>query len=601
MAAIAALLLGVAVVGSAANPPPRPTIGVAAAPIAFDATALPESLTPVDEAGDQPLAGAPVLANGLISVAATPQGLLLFSHDPHGRATVRARLALVGSLGDVARTLRMAKATECGRTTVAVQLLWDDAAGQTLAATVSLQRGNVTCEIAPGDGAGAIRMLGPEPAAIIVPAFYGDDFLFDPADAKGNSAFVPSEFLVLWPLSDGAALVQAVWNPPDQERPDMADTMVEVTMAERDGRKVIAATSLTFGGKSLYFAAWEMPGLWAKVAVDDSFGTMEQPRDVKPRWQAPFPAAWQAILHSSDNYTSWGMRNQREKGLIGAHGREIFYDWPFWVENGANWLRLPPAQIQGSPPDYALIYPLQRESRTPPEMKLPDDILRESLKTGVCAHLFRTGGGGNPGGPLCVLIRRFRMLAALYADTGRASDLLLAHAQWIHDQGEFQYRRLRDYQAFGERVAALVDAAGKEHPDLAEPLTAIAGEAREITDYCRQTQNSGGLIPAGFRDFRPVADDPVAALAEVLAELKARMAEKAPDNLSRWRDLADKLHHLAVHPQGALPRPRALTRVIQNRATRMAVASPTAAKIAAELRVLAQDVLRDKHWAEQER
>jgi len=594
------LLLPTAARGASGRPP-HPKILLSKTPPAFASDVLPET-EEVEHGTEGKLAGAPVLSNGLISVAVAPGGLLLFSHDEKGKPTLRARLRLQDAKGP-ADEFRSAAVKEHGRTTVGVTVNWSGPTGE-ITARVQLQRGHATVEIAPVKNLRACRYVGPDPSFLVVPAFYGDDFLLAPSDLPPGDVFVPSEYLVLWLTGGGEAIVQAVWNPADPDDDNTSDTIVQTTVEADGDAKTLATTELTFGNKSLFFATWEAEGLWRNVEVDDRFGDFAsgKTKDVKLAWNPPYEARWQAIVHGPDHYTSWGLKDRRSKGLIGAHGIEVEYTWPFWRHKGAYYLHLPPGAIQKVPPENVIIYPLKRTGRTPSHVKLPDDILKESLKTGVCEHLFRSGGGGgNPIGPLCVLIGRFHILARLYAGTGRASELLRKHADWIYEQGEQQYRRLREYKAFGEAVLDLCERTREAQPDLADEIEPIRKHAEQIVAACDKVIAAGAAMRHGFRDFRPATDDPVKAMKALHGELVASLDRKAPNVLALWNDLVHKLHGMAVRPQGALPRPRALTRLIQNEATRLAVAGPAAAVFAKEVRTKAQDVLRSKHWAEQGR
>lgn len=532
--------------------------------------------------------GEAVADNGMIRLSVSPKnGVGLFAYGADRVAVKRAELAFFGDelkpSGAPVETA-LAELTRSG-STIEVRFAH-------MKVALKLKRGEITVEAVPLENVDTMRIVS-RPELIVVPAFLGDDLLFTPENLDPGKYFLPSENLLLELHDGGNGMLQLVWPEGEQE--------IRVETAAQDAGHAIRATEIKLDSKSAFVAAWTSPGVWQKIPVDAAFRENGRTKDVALPRKAPFAAKYRAIFHNREIDTTWTMNARRTEGKIGPHGREIFYTWPFWRQAGGFMLHHPPLEIQRTAAEYVIVYPLEREAGTPREVQLPDDVLRQALKTGVCDYLLNQEGRGNPGGPLCVLIRRYEMLARTYAHGARPSNYLATHVNWILEQGEWQYQRVNEYMKFADDVIAAVDDALKDHPELEKHVVPLRENAANIRTHCLEIFETGTAPVADFRDYRPASDDPVAAMREIADTLKTSLRTPHPENLPEWLDLAKKLHKLAVRPQSQLPTPRRLTRMIQNDATRISFVGPAAAQMAAKIRALARGALKGMHWAEQER
>ncbi len=533
--------------------------------------------------------GRPVVGNGRVSVMVDGPALRLFAVAPDGKAHHEADLHLKHEDGKPLGALETVVLESFGRGGAVVKLGYKR--GE---ATLSVRRGESLVHLEPGPGAHALGMSGPIRWCML-PAFLGDDILFVPGGHKPGRHFLPSENLLLFFMQQEGALVQAIWPPGDQ--------LVEMVVAGGEGERRLAAALIQFDGKPLHLAAWHRPGLWTTGNVGDRFGSRDgKLKDVTLDWRPPFPAQWKTVFHSRGRDTSWDRQPNRRHGTIGAHGgRSIDYICPFYAKGRQTILRLPPKGIHPEEPELYVTFALRRSKGTPTGVQLPEDILRMSLNTGVCEYLLdRQGMGtlGRPGGPLCVLDRRFGILARLYENKPIPSQLLQVEVDWMLEQGVQQVGRTRQYIAFAGDVLEAVGKHKGHSASLDEALDSIMKKARDIDTLARDIPVKMLARREGFTGWVPEGDDPVEVMETIADRLRKALAHPHPQNVAEWEDLEGKLHKIAVAPQTLLPDPRRLTRLVQYEAGRLAEHGPEGVRASRDIRKLATKMLRGKHWAE---
>jgi len=563
---------------------------------------LPELRPVAPDGKEYVFKGSPVLRNGRITIAVVESAIHLFSVAEDGKETLRSRIKLVGTREAVAGRLvsvqiskdehgQLINGPACASLSVTF-----DGPGKPLEARILLTRGSAVCKITPAANVESIRIIS-EPSYLLMPAFLGDDLLFVPSDHSPGRAFLPSENMLLELVGDGNAIVQTVW-------PVAGEQEIECEVTNTAGQRRVGFLQLALDGREVYVACWERSDLWHIEPLDSrSKGAKDEAAGASIEWHPPFPAVWRAVYHG-ERSTSWNVRSGKATGLLGPHGADKHYAWPFRIVDGNVELHHPPLEIQQGRARVALLYPLQRTGGTPRSVPTPADILREALGSGPCEYLLaREQRQRNaPGGPLCVLGARFAILSLSYARNHRASQFMTRLVDWCADEGTWQFERASDYLNFAKMVRKKLDSLLKSAPQLRDEYNKIATWDDELLKQATQVLDVMPSVKERWTDFVPQSNDAIEAMKELAAQLKAAIrGPRNPETLAQWQDLMGKLHTVAVHPQVMLPRVRRLTRMIQNEATRLATISPETSEFASSVRLEARRTLRGAHWAEQER
>ena len=537
--------------------------------------------------------GFPMLTNGIVSA----MGASLMVSDDDGGMLGRGQLRPVSEKGGKALPLTRTELRKAGRGGAEVLTTWGEGR-QAAKLALSLRRGESMICVTPEANADRLRLTFEAPL-IVLPSFAGDDFLFVPGEFGEGRHFLPSENLLLIPTGDGDTMLQAIWPIGEQE--------VNVVVSKNDeGPAVIEAIEIAFDDKPIYISAWRHENLWTMGRVDKWFGPKADngAPEKTLTWTRPFRAEWRAVFHGEGVDTTWDFQSRKKQGTIGMHGgRSKTYVCPAWFEDDAAKLRLPPQGYQTAPAELFVIYALQRTRRTPHTAQLPEDVLRQALGSGPCEYLLDLEGlktQGRPGGPLCVLDRRFRILSETYRDApaGRSMQYAEVHVDWMLDQGMQQYGRIQDYERFGREVVELCRQTAADNPKLSPSLEPFATDASTIVTLCETMIRDMRTRADAFTDVTLEADDIPGIMKELAGELKGSLDDRTPENLARWEHLQTCLDRIARYPQGGLPDPRRLTRKMQYQAARLATQGPRAAQLGKVIRRLAGDTLRGKHWAE---
>lgn len=546
--------------------------------------------------------GSPVLRNGRITIAVLNTGIHLFSVAEDGKATLRSRIILLGAGEATAGKLTSVEVSRnehgelVNRRDRASLTVAFEGPGKPLRARILLTRDSMLCKVSPVANVEFVRIFS-NPQYLLMPAFVGDDLLFAAADHRPGRAFLPSENILMELVDNGNAIVQIVW-------PTGGEQVIEAEVAETAEGRRLEFVQIMLDGQGLYVACWEHGDLWHSELVDGRFKDNEgKSVNVPIEWQTPFAAQWRTVYHG-DRSTSWEMRGDKATGMMGPHGSETFYVWPFRLANGKIELHHPPRQIQEGQARTVLLYPLQRTGKTPRRIPTPADVLREALGNGPCEYLLARDQRqrGAPGGPLCVLGARFGILSPSYARNERSSQFMSRLVDWCVGEGVWQFERAQDYLNFAKMVQKKLDTLLKSAPELGDQYESVRAWDDELLQHAARIVDVMPSRKAGWADFVPKSNEAIPAMKELAEHLKTRLRKpRNPETLAEWGDLMGKLHGVAVHPQVMLPRARRLTRMIQNQATHLATLSPQTSQFASNVRFEARRTLQGAHWAEQER
>jgi hypothetical protein len=329
-----------------------------------------------------------------------------------------------------------------------------------------------------------------------------------------------------------------------------------------------SATGLSFeGGKGLFLAVLEAPGIWHRVKLASDY--LE--RDVTLSWKPPYPAIWLTQLYEDEVQTTFEFRGEKEETWRGGVGS---YDFPTWFSGGKTMLRLG----KKIPPEgEAVIYCLERSDETPRSVVTPIDVVSQTLTGDVLASILDVEGrpawyphrpesviGGATCGVTDALLKIFRAgqeVEKKYLVEGGVEDM------YAYLEGMFEHNAR--FYPFAQEMVVYLDAQEKADPGLASWLRELRATAEEIIttyDNARDT----------IRDINYAH--------ELGAKTIALAAEKRPDNAHRMVELKQDWTGMGGALEELARKEHTLTRKLYQQAGYGVTTRPQAMPLAEEIR-----------------
>ena len=421
--------------------------------------------------------------------------------------------------------------------------------------TFSFGEGNAF-GIWPGDDTRSITISAPIELAL-VPSFVGDDLIYDPqAYTSAPSLSLVSEHVLLGLLKGGNSELVMTWQ----------DDIASVQLVTAPGNP--SATRLSFeGGKGLFLAVIEAPGIWHRVKLTSDY--LE--RDVALSWRPPFPAIWLTQLYEDEIRTTFEFRAGKEEVWRGGVGS---YDFPTWFSADKTMLTLG----KKIPPEgEAVIYCLERGDETPRSVVTPIDVVSQTLTGDVLASILDVEGrpawyphrpesviGGATCGVTDALLKVFRAgqeVEKRYLIEGGVEDM------YAYLEGMFE-RNARFYP-FAQEMVVYLDAQQKAAPELGPFLRELQVTAEEMVstyDNARDTIRN--------MDYA----------RELGAKTITLAAKKRPDNARRMMELKQDWTGMGGALEDLARKEHTLTRKLYQQEGYGAATGPEAMPVAEELR-----------------
>ena len=354
-------------------------------------TDLPEDETKHAFAGDA------VLMNDRLALVVRrgAGGAELYAKGPGG---YKLRGGLSPSGGEV-RISGLA-IVENGPSEGSVDVTYATPAGQSLGIRYELTMGQPFVKTEPLQGTKALA-LSAACSYLVLPDFFADDIVIDPADIKASTAEFPSENFLLHLQPGGESLLMTVATARDDD--------ARITLAGRAPRRPSTAAKSPYGDKGkIWVAAIAAPGVWheKQVARSDAGNTLPL------EWRAPFPAQWRVDWQQADALTgSWEMVAQQKDGRFEKYGwfgepDEIpprppplehgagLVPYPCWIDAAGQGYLQPlkekPVKFEGP----ALVFPINRVAATPLDRFTVVDLVRGTLGVGPCEYVLDLEGQG---------------------------------------------------------------------------------------------------------------------------------------------------------------------------------------------------------------
>ena len=556
--------------------------------------------------------GDAVITNGRIVVVVRKNGKAIDLYSLDSPTPVwRAQLDLQSLGGDLATQLNRVALVENTRAAAQLEIAYETAGGDSTTASVRLKRGAIAVEVAPGPGAGLLRVESPG-RYVVMPDFFADDILIDARKIPVSSAEIPSENFVLHMTGDEDAIAMCVFENSDQD--------VSITFSGEADSRIVSGSEIRFGddGK-IWVALLTGDGIWHAFDVAE-----EQAGEILPLdWKMPFAAQWRVDFTRSNDLTdSWEMLYPAEDGSgfikpswlpSGPQGGQPSLtatgeiDIDAYQEGGPASNRLGPdrerwitvlgqfkypcwtdAQQQGfiQPLESetmtfhgpALLYPINRLPETPIETFTTVDVVRGTLGVGPCEYMLSVEGQrqDHVGRATCHVRRLLNEIYESKQQKSKPEEIEI----YLNDSLDFVVHirnRIDLYLDFGAEMTEYLAAQKKAHPKLEEPLIEmedIVAQFDEQLTARRDAIKSVEYVVALNDEFR-----------------KNLLGYEGADSLERLKDFTNALTGVGGNQDRLVGECRWIVRALRQRAALVMAVNPEFADIAKEIRAKTQSVL----------
>ena len=499
-------------------------------------------------------------------------------------------------------------------------------------------------KVSPGRNASSVEVRTGARYAVL-PDFFADDVVFDPAHLSMSSLTVPAENFLLHFIESGNTLVMCIW-PGRLKQPgakDAAEPQVDLVFAGEGKSRRIAASRIEFLNQPVYAGIIEQKGLWQDVDA----AALPTYKPAAIAWKRPFEARWRGdfIVAEGQRLADWPARNQSfdfqstakvrtEKWWEGGDdpldarffatttqsNLKLAKWWEkgdenapqIWQESLADFFIYPSVfkgdevrlclyadkKARDKPHVYerVLIYPLGRVPATPLNVFTPVDLMRETLGQGPCEYILDMAGvkprpiGGD------------RPLLS-HATCGLWNDHIHPIVNQLKKKTDGSFEPL-DEPTKAHLIQALEEMWYFVHA-IHDRLREYKQWGADMDAFCKQEAAKDPKV-------KVIADLTLANLDRLNSDL-ARHKFEGPDSEAYWKERVPELIQLVKTDQyadlGAISKIRDLGNVQDERVSRCRqyvkavlqeiifqdTSDPSAHAFAAELRDRCHRMLRNQH------
>jgi hypothetical protein len=312
--------------------------------------------------------------------------------------------------------------------------------GRPAALQLRLTTGEAILGVQSKTGGGFVEVLSPT-RYLVVPDYFADDVVYDPAASRG--LFLPAENFLLSLLDGGEVIMMTVWQSGEQE------AWLSAPVPEAQGQSS-ALRVRCLPAKNLWLAFMQAPGLWHRRSAPADDG-----------WKPPFLAKWRAsCLRQSELADSWDL------------------------EQGPTAAQRAPAQA-----GTLLFYPLDRTTATPLTATCPTDVMRNTLGVGPCQYLLACEGLAAQGDPTPNTVMGWVEKQFEQKRDRKAGDEIKERLEFMAKHVADARARIGRYARFAAQLRRLIAEAPGPFLAIAEDLerAAAAGESPAASpDRARQ-------------------------------------------------------------------------------------------------------------------
>jgi len=400
----------------------------------------------------------------------------------------------------------------------------------------------------------------------VVPAFIGDDLIFDAERCRTNTVAIPSENLLVGLLSGETAELVMTWPKGQQQVSLRFEQQPEESSMRFDD-----------DGRVFYLAVLSAPGIWHKEALTPDY--LE--KDVKIKWKRPFPAKWKTQLTEEDLKTTFAFRESKGEIWRGVAGS---YVYPVWFEGDEAYYRL---SKKVAPEGESVIYCLEGRD-TPSTLSTPVDILKQTLGRQASESILdlpgrklrthhRRAGLGVRRACTCGCTEAIQAVFEAGDELNQKDCIQGALDDMIYFV-HCHVQRINEYRQFADGVLKLIGEKRQGSAELKPFLDSVEEIAQRIPhEYEVQKEN--------MKDF--------AYADELSGKTMALTNKQDPDNLKTYMELLKAWRAMGGAQDYVLAKCHMITRDLAQAAGYNAATIPGALPLAEEIRARCRQTLRN--------
>ena len=424
-------------------------------------------------------------------------------------------------------------------------------------------------EVKPSEQMKHVRLASPIDYGV-VPGFVGDDLIYGAVDrAAMNVLSLPAENMFLGLLPGERTELVVTWLKGKQR--------VSLRLGEENGKPLIQSIDLNNDAQSFYLAALTAPGIWHKEALAPDY--LE--KDVKIRWQRPFPARWKTQLYEEDLKTTFVLRDFKGGIWRGVPGS---YDYPAWFSGDDAFYHF---SKKVPPKGESLIYCLEGRD-TPLMVSTPADILKQTLGRQAAEPILdvagrklrthhRRGAAGVRRACTCGCTEAIQAVFEAGEEVSRKDDIqgeLDDMIYFVHCHVE----RINEYQQFADALLRTLQERRQASPGLKPFLDSLEEIARQIPQECEVQKEN--MKTFGYAD-------------DLSRKTIALTARKDPNNVKAYMELLKAWREMGGAQDYVVAKCHTITRNLCQTAGYGCAALPGAVSLAEEIRARCRQTLRN--------
>ncbi|MFI5377955.1 MAG: hypothetical protein ACHRHE_01500 [Tepidisphaerales bacterium] len=499
-------------------------------------------------------AGDAVLRNDRVAVVLrrNAAGAELYARSSGG---FRYRAALLPLGTDGEGVLASVKIIENSQAAVMLEAAFKAKSGAMATFRFRVTAGESLLDLRGAQGAARLRVCD-QSQYVVVPDFFADDMVFDPAVQNGPWRLgLPAENSLLGLTDNGGAIVACVW-PSSRQNADLL-------LADGSGARRISGyeVDLPAAGR-LWIAVMEGPGIWHARRMTQQNAAAELALD----WTPPSPARWRADFGAADGTA---------RSFYFADAEKDSADEPAKTDSPCCFAMNRPIVRVGAGTSLAasrliVVYPIERTRTTPLDVFCLVDIMRNALGVGPCQYV-------------------------LDAEKLGTGETLTPEpvTRWIEKQFEKKPSK-RDVDTIREQLAQMAiqvkrtDARIDQYADVARNLS------RACADYAKTAADANAAKRLQtIADGMAIPSNPAFPAVEKMAADVAAQADRE-DALAKCQSSLSGIRAAGAAQDYALGRLRMAARRLKQEARTLAAIDAKAAGFAAKIQQQAEQMLVKK-------
>ena len=502
-------------------------------------------------------AGDAVFVNDRVAVVLRKisAGAEIYSRS-HGASVQRVALLPVGADG-AQSVMTSVKIIENSQAAVMMEAALAGNKGAMSTFRFRISAGEGLVEVRGAQGARSV-LISDRAKYAVVPDFFADDMVYDPAALKGNRIGLPAENSLLGLTDDGRAIVTYIWPSSRQN--------AELILNEGQPRTIQGYQIDLAESNRLWIAVMEGEGIWHARQVTPSAGSSQAGAELALEWKPPMPARWRADIVDAGGMGVSASFADSEAGATTEGPRS---DGRCRFDAGRPLVRM--SDVAGvKSPHLIVVYPVERTRTTPLTAFCLVDIMRNALGVGPCQYVLdaeRLGAADNP------------------------TPEQVTH--WVQTQFEKKPSK-RDADAIREQLTNMTLQVKRTDARIVDYVNFGLKVKQACSDYAKAPENA----PAANR-LVAIAESmitPPAAGFPTVEKLAAEVAAQAeqPDALAKSHASIIAIRAAGAAEDYALAKLRMAARRLKQESRTLAASDAKAAAFAGEIQQQAEQMLVKK-------